>query len=144
MIATEFKITERTAYSDIAAVYASVQAESADDSAIRIGRARRTWQRLMRDAEEHDDRAAANYAHDRLCKLDGLYAPKRVEMSGSVGLSVSVSMRSIIGVLDATGLAALEIIMQQVEAAKARGELPTGDATDEGTHDRTPIEEHHQ
>ncbi|MDQ1446791.1 MAG: hypothetical protein QOI20_3255 [Acidimicrobiaceae bacterium] len=124
-VVDEFGVAERTAYTDITECYERAVPDSEEERSRRLDRARRSWQRRMRLAEEKGDQSAANYALDRLCKLDGLYAPKKVEMSSSV--TVSVSMRSVVGVLDAAGLAALELVMQQVEAAKARGELPAAE-----------------
>lgn len=124
LVVKEFGVAERTAYTDVSEAYAAVHADDAAESGIRLVRARRSWQRRLRRAEAAGDESAANYALDRICKLDGSYAPKKVEMSGMVGVTVNISMRSIVGVLDAAGLAALELVMQQVELAKARGELP--------------------
>ena len=126
-IAEEFGVAERTAYNDIHETYERALPETEAESKTRIARARRAWQRRYQKADEDNDHTAANQALDRLCKLEGVYAPKKIEMSGSVGLSVNVSMRSVVGVLDASGLAALELVMQQVEAARARGELPIGE-----------------
>lgn len=133
IIAKEFEVAERTAYNDITETYARALPDSQEESSTRLARARRSWQRRLRVCEEQGDQSAANYALDRLCKLDGLYAPKKLELTANV--TVSVSMRSVVGVLDAAGLAALEVVMQQVEAAKARGELPAGTAHDAGEED---------
>lgn len=120
-IADQFTISIRQAHFDLAEVYAQCRADSSADQEIRISRARLTWQRRMRLCELKGDQAAANYALDRLCKLDGLYAPKKIEVGGTVG--VVVQMRTVLSALDAIGLAALDVVMQQL-ALRGIGGLP--------------------
>lgn len=115
-------VSERQVYTDIAEVYATIQAEDADERAIRLARARRTWARQYRRCVDKGDMSAANYALDRICKLDGLYAPKKIEVSGTLSLSARVT--SLVGILDADGIAALELIQRQIAAARDNGLLP--------------------
>jgi hypothetical protein len=129
----EFDIVERTAYTRIRIAYENLSADAANDRGIRKARARATWQTHYRRCIERGDMSAANYAMDRLCRLDGLFAPEKVEHSGTI--SVAVQIDAVINVLDTAGLAALEIVMAQVEAAKQSGLLI--DVPDEPTEDST-------
>lgn len=117
----EFKIVERTAYTTIRIAYERLAADAANDRGIRKARARATWQRHYRRCLEKGDNQAANYALDRLCRLDGLYAPEKIEVTNT--LSVAVQLDMVVNVLDEAGLAALEIVMAQLEAAKQRGDI---------------------
>lgn len=127
-------LQERQVAYDLAEVYERCRAEDATDHEIRLVRARRTWGETLRrcqlQAEEHlGTQVGAAYERRvieciaQLCKLDGLYAPKKIEMSGSVNVHVGIQITKVVGVLDADGLAALSKVMEQVEAAKANGLL---------------------
>lgn len=132
-------LQERQCYLDLAEVYERARTEDAADHEIRLARARRSWGETLRrcqlQAEEHlGTPVGAAYERrvieciDKLCKLDGLYAPKKIELTQS--LSVNMKITSLVGVLDAAGLAALEVVQQQIEAARQRGLLPV--ITEEG------------
>ncbi len=117
-----FGVSERQAYDDIAEIVERCRADDAKDSQDRIAAARREWLRKTRLYEAKGRYADANYAYDKYCKLLGLYAPKKVQLSGH--LTVGAQITSLVGVLDARGLAALEIVQEQIAAAKAKGLLP--------------------
>jgi hypothetical protein len=127
LIEKEFEVAERTAYDDLKEAYERWAASDDLEREHRLDVARRAWERRYRRCEERGEESAANYALDKLCKLDGLYAPKKVDVSGTV--AVTVSMRAVMAVLDAEGIAAFETVLRQVEAAKARGELPDPETT---------------
>lgn len=117
----QFEVVERTAYHYVRLAYDRLQADAANDRGIRKARARATWQTQYRRCLEAKDLSAANYALDRLMRLDGLFAPEKIEIGGTI--SVAVQMRAVMNILDADGLAALEIVLTQMEAARVRGEL---------------------
>jgi hypothetical protein len=122
LVAEQCHVAERTAYDDLKEAMARAVPESEDERISRIDRARRMWQRRIRICELQNKQADANYAADKLCKLEGVYAPKKIEFSGTVG--VAIEMRAVMGILDAAGIAALELVLEQVERAKAAGKLP--------------------
>lgn len=136
-IAEDYAISERQAYVDLAEVYARIAADGREESAVRVERARAFWDRRIRRLEarataafkagKHSAAAsfesAANYAADRKMKLDGLYPAKKLELSGSVNVNIGIRVTAVVGILDEAGLAALSVVMQQVEGAKARGLL---------------------
>lgn len=124
----EFAVVERTAYTYLKLAYERMQGDAAKDRGIRKARARASWQAQFRRCIANGEMQAANYALDRLCKLDGLNAPVKHEVEVSATLAVQVEIRAIVGILDAQGLAALDVLMKQIEAAQAKGLLPAGDA----------------
>jgi hypothetical protein len=67
-----------------------------------------------------------------------LFAPKKIEVSGSLSLSARVT--SLVGVLDADGIAALEIVQRQIAAARDKGLLPSPEA-DAQTVDAQQVKE---
>lgn len=96
-----------------------------------------------------DDAHAASKYNDAVAavkeinRVIGAHAPRKIQVTGQ--LNVAIDAHAIVGVLDERGLAALELVMTQIEAAKARGELaepapepdaeqaadPSGDDSDE-------------
>lgn len=129
ILCKEFDVVDRTAYAYLKAAYERLQSDAdAEQRGLRKARARATWQRQYRLCLKRGDLTAANYALDRLCKLDGLFAPTKHKVEVTATLSVQVQIRSIVGILDATGLAALDVLMRQIETAQAKGLLPAGDA----------------
>lgn len=121
---------------DIREAWRRIAATREKDREALFARADLGWQRRERLADKRGDTQAGNYALDRWAKLHGLNAPTRVQVGGSIGLhvTVDVQLRGIIGVLDAAGLAALQVVLDQVELAKAAGKLPelTAPAAGEG------------
>lgn len=122
LLAKEFECVERTARTYVAIAYDRMQASFADDRGIQVARALAAWQRRMRRCEEKGDEDAANYALDRICKIVGAYAPKKIEVSGAIGIAVEA--RAVVSVLDAAGLAALQVVLEQLEKAGVKPELP--------------------
>lgn len=121
VIMEEFHVAQRTAYDD----YHEAEARRAPLDALRAAtqqqRAADAWERLQWIHELAGRGADANYARDKWCKVTGAYAPKKIEISGSVG--VRMEMRAVMAILDETGRTALEVVMKQIEAGKARGAL---------------------
>lgn len=121
LIASEHKIAIRTAYQDIRE---AAERRAPDEEAARMSlqeRAAAHWKYREQVAERAGKLNDANYAFDRWCKVKGAFSPKKVEITGSIG--VSVQMRAVLAVLDADGKAALELVLRQLDAAKAAGKL---------------------
>jgi hypothetical protein len=121
-VAERFEISERQAYTDIAEIAERARSDDAAEHSYRVAAACREWLRKSRKYEREGRYHESNYAYDKLCKLKGLYAPKKIEISGSIGIGAQIT--SIVGILDARGLEALEIIQQQIAAARDKGQLP--------------------
>ena len=134
----EHGLQERQCYLDLSEVYARCQADDARDHDVRMSKARLAWGRRLRMCESAGEQQAANYALDRICKLEGLYAPKKIELTQTTA-TVNIQITALVGVLDAAGLAALELVQQQIEAARQRGLLPAAD--DLPGHDVVDVEE---
>jgi hypothetical protein len=127
----EFGVVDRTAYAYLKVAYERIAADgSVEDRALRKARARASWQRQYQRCLDREDMPAANYALDRLCRLDGLFDPQKHSVSINATLNVQVQIRSIVALLDAKGLAALDEIVKQIEVAQAKGLLPAGEPRD--------------
>lgn len=121
LIAAEFKVTVRTGYDDIRE---AALRRAPDEELARLSlqeRAAAHWKYREQVAEKAGKLNDANYAFDRWCKVKGAFSPKKIEISGSVG--VAVSMRAVLAVLDPEGKAALELVLRQLDAAKTAGKL---------------------
>lgn len=141
-IVEEFGISRRTAYDDLAEVWHRRATSNRLAHEARVAEAERSWRRRERLADKRGDTQAGNFALDRLHKLHGLYAAKKVEHSGMVGMRMEIDVRldAMIGVLDATGRAALDVVLAQLEQARAAGLLPepTDDEPGEQGEDERP------
>jgi hypothetical protein len=71
---------------------------------------------------------------ERSGSSNGLHAAKKIQVTS---VSVSVEISAILDVLDAAGRAALDLVLDQVEAAKAAGRLkaPEPDPIDVSAHE---------
>ncbi len=138
LVMAKFKVSKATAERDIAQADALI----ADDAAVerpmlRIIETRRL-QRVAAKAETDKQYSAVASLSREVAKINGLHAPKKIEVSQKV--TVSMRITSLVGVLDARGIAALEIVQEQIEAARQRGVLPVategdrddGDADNDG------------
>lgn len=123
LLCDEFKIVERTAYTYLKVAYENLQSGAAEERAIRKTRARATWQAQYRKCLAAKDFSAANYALDRLCKLDGLFAPQKHKVEMTSSIAIGVQIRNVMTVLDTRGLEAMAIVLEQLEAAKQKGLL---------------------
>jgi len=121
-VAKHFEISERMAYADIAEIAERARADDAAEHSYRVAAACREWLRKASKYEKEGRYHESNYAYDKLCKLKGLYAPKKIEVSGSIGIGAQIT--TLVGVLDVDGLKALEIVQAQIAAARAKGQLP--------------------
>lgn len=123
LLCDEFKVVPRTAYSYLKLAYDNLATSSAEERGLRKAQAIAVWKAQFRRCIKKGDMSAANYAQDRLCRIYGLYAPlkHKVEMTGSI--SVGVQIRNVMNVLDARGLEAMAIVLEQLDAAKQKGLL---------------------
>lgn len=124
-VMSKFKVCQRTASSDIALAYERIRISDDAERPHRKQIMRSTWKRQYELAMAAGKLNSANRALIELGRLDGLYDPKRIEFSGNVG--VSVTQRVIVDALNEEGLAALDTVLAQLEAAGVRM-LPAGDA----------------
>lgn len=85
-IAAEYDVSERRAYLDIAAAYERMKEDDSKERGDRKDRIRLSWQEQYRRCLELADMSAANYALDRLTKLDGLYEPDRLEVKNDLSV----------------------------------------------------------
>jgi hypothetical protein len=127
-IVEEFKIDRRIAQRDLSEVWHRRGREQAANRAAMVAEADHDWRRREAMADAKGEIQAGNFALAQRHRLLGLFAPTKIEHSGSVGitatLDVNVRLEAVIGVLDSEGLAALEVVLGQVERARARGALP--------------------
>lgn len=120
-----FGVSRRTIQLDLSEVYAYYPATDDETRRERRTAARMRWLELTEKALTAQAYGAAVAAHREACKMDGLYEPEKIEITGKV--TVAATVRGVVGVLDAEGLAALEVVMRQVDAAKKLGMLPAGE-----------------
>lgn len=143
----DFRISQRLAYRDLAEVWQRRASEQARDRAALVAEAEFEWRRREAIADDRGETHAGNIALRERHKLLGLYAPKKIEHSGSVGVSMTIDVKLdiLVGVLDAKGLAALDVVLEQIEAARSAGLLPEpkseedGDEIDAEIVDATPL-----
>jgi hypothetical protein len=76
---------------------------------------------LVDIAEEKGDVVGATGALREFHRIHGMHAPKKVQVTGHVAIALDI--QAVVAVLDDVGLAALETVLAQIEAAKARGDL---------------------
>jgi hypothetical protein len=84
----EDKISRSAAMKDIAETFANLEYEARKDRPHLKNRMRQSLRAIVTHAMARKDFRAAVAANAQLCKIDGLYAPEKVEHSGDVGLNV--------------------------------------------------------
>ena len=126
LIKKRWNIGERIAYRDLATAWHRIRDRISAERDIDAAKIRVWWERLASKAEKSGDMKAAVSGLANLTKMLGLYAPTKaqLEVTGSVKVGVQLDVRAVIGVVDADGLAALEVVMAQLERARAEGMLP--------------------
>jgi len=136
-IMNHFKVHKATAERDIRAAKQLIALEL-DAFEIRAAETRRN-ERIADKAEELAGKAAAlgEYAEAatlqrtaiaasrEVSRLTGAYAPKQVQVThtGRVEVAVALKVDAILAILDEAGLAAMRVVQEQIEAAKASGRL---------------------
>lgn len=84
------------------------------------------------DAHEDEEPSAAVAALREIGRLNGLYAPSQLKVTH--GAELPLQLDAILAILDEKGHAALAVIQEQIERAKAEGRLalPAAGATSGG------------
>lgn len=125
-IMRRFSISERVAYRDIREVWNRRARDLAATREAQLAEADHEWRRREALADQRGETQAGNFALDRRHRLHGLYAPTKVQVSGSVGVHAELAIRidALIGVLDEHGREALDVVLEQLDRARAAGLLP--------------------
>lgn len=76
-----------------------------------------TMHDLAREARAAGDRSTARYVYDKICRIQGLFAPTKIEATSTTRVEVGLQIEVIVKHLDAAGLTALETVLLQLEAA---------------------------
>lgn len=101
----------------MAKVYKTWEEQAAIQGPHRRNEMRRRLETLAREARTAGEYHAAIIANDRICRLDGLYAPQKVE------LNVGVQMVAVPQMTDAEAAAHLEATQRTLARARAAGLL---------------------
>lgn len=128
----KYEISRRTAREDIERVLSYARAKTAEESIEQVRLALVEWDEQKEIARADGAHAAAGAAIKQKHLILGHYLPKRVEVSGSIGvgvqaqIAVAVEARFSNGdrVLDENDLAVLATISAKFERARAEGVLP--------------------
>ena len=90
-LAEKHGVSERTIYKDIERVNIEAVKFDVQDRPYRKSKMRRTLNQFYTRAMARRAFGPALQALDRLCKLDGLYEPEKVELEGKIAVHVSVA-----------------------------------------------------
>ncbi len=117
IVTHRYGVADRTVIAELAKIKKRYAFEEADDETIRSRKAqmRSTLTDLIHESRASGDLTTARYALDKLAKLDGLYAPTKIEIESKI-TTVGVQVNMIVRALDEDGLKALELIMGQLQA----------------------------
>ena len=83
-VSEEFGVSERQAYRDLDIVYADLEADHERAKPKRAQHVRQALEALLKRCVANNQLSAAVQVIDRLCRIDGLYAPEEVNLSGSL------------------------------------------------------------
>ncbi len=92
-IAAKFGVSKRQVYADLQTLEEEAQFDGRAALAARKNQMRSTLQTCFRRCSEEKDWRGAGFFLDRLCKLDGLYAPAEVAVTNT--LTVDIGRLSI-------------------------------------------------
>lgn len=116
-----FSVHKGTAEKDIAEAQRRNEADADRDAPALM----RESDLILRDAVEmgFEDRdgTAVVAARKEFHRIHGMHAAKKVHLSAEINVAIDVN--AVVGILSDRGLEALDILMAEIEAAKARGEL---------------------
>ncbi len=117
IVSARYGVAKRTVITDLIKIKRRYADDEGDPDTIRTRKSqmRSTLTDLIHESRATGDLTTARYAMDRLCKLDGLYAPTKVEIETKVNM-IGLQIHTIVGALDDDGLKALEIVMGQLQA----------------------------
>lgn len=120
-IVERFKVHPRTAGKDVTEADRR-NAEIADrDIPKLLARNAQRLDALADQAEEAGKVADAVAALREFHRIHGMHAAKKVHVSAEINVAIDVN--AVVGILSERGLEALDVLMSEIEAAKARGEL---------------------
>ena len=94
-ISEDFNVSIEQSRLDIKAVYRSMQEASVHERPMRAHNMRRSMQAFYRQALQAKQFKAALAALDRLCRLDGLYAAEKHEVTGPGGKPLGDPFKSL-------------------------------------------------
>lgn len=126
-----FPTSRGTVAYDLRCIRARYLAQDRDPrvTAVRKARLRLALEDLYRRCLGHNEHGNATKVLDRIAKLDGLYAPLKLEVT-STNVHVALTVDKIVEVLDEAGLRAFEIVVEQLERAGVAGLLGAAVAED--------------
>lgn len=134
------KVSERQARYDIESAYARLEQEGAIGRPMRVHRVRSSLELVFRRAIATNDLPAAVACCDRMCKIDGLYAPTTLmaamqiaDVSGGAGGNGGVAPPAALapspGAIDLSMLDSEDLVLLERICEKAdQRALPRGDA----------------
>ena len=117
MIMEHYRVARPTAYRDMLDARELVIADSIAERPFVRAWATAQFRTIANEARAAKQYAAAAAAIREIGKLHGAYEPDRISLIPNESLELS----AIIGVLDDDGQAALDILLAQIERAKAAG-----------------------
>jgi hypothetical protein len=146
-ICSRWGVHKATAERDIRAAKQLIALET-DFVEVRAGETKRN-ERIADKAEALADRAAAKGEHAaaatlhkaaiaasrEVSKLNGAYAPKQIEVHHSTGGDLPYQLDAILAILDDDGIAAMRVVIGQIEAAKSSGRLALPEESPASTED---------
>lgn len=118
-------LTSRQIERDVREVWLRLRKRHEEEREHLITKAIVKWERRERLADAAKDYKSGNVALANWTRIHGLYAPTRaeVEVKGAVQVNVNVQVRALVNVLSERGLAALRVLHEEIEAARAAGKL---------------------
>lgn len=79
-VAAKFGVAERTVRSDLTRVYAELHERASATRDARVARARHTAEAMFRSSLSAGDRRDAQGYFDKLCRIEGTYAPDALKL----------------------------------------------------------------
>jgi hypothetical protein len=120
MLMETFGISRATAWRRIAEAQRLIAEDAEQERPYLRARETARLNRIADKAEDGGEYHSAVAASREIGKLHGLHAAKKIQVTT---VSVAIEISAVLEVLDARGLAALDVVLEQVEAAKAAGLL---------------------
>lgn len=142
-----YGISERQAYLDYEHVEKRFTELALNEKVLgaRKEQNRKMLHTLRREARAVGDRKTAAFLGDKIAKLDGSYAPLKIESTTTSNIQINLKIEEWVRVLDESGLAALETVLLQL-SEKAPHLLPETTSTESpdddmvGNHEQEPID----
>lgn len=132
-----FDISDATAWRDIAEARKLLAATAEKErpqiramETLRLERIAKEAERIAKLAEESGELIAASAAHKsaiaaskEIARMNGAYAPDKVEVTHGASPELAMQLDSILAILDEQGQAAFRVVREQIERAKTEGRL---------------------